>query len=292
MRASISTGFRAPSLVQIYYNLRFTNFVGGEALESVLSPNNSPVTRSFGIGPLQEETAFNAGLGVTGKFGSFTATVDGYFISIKDRIVLTGNFDATNIPGVEAAQFFANGADTETLGLDVVLSYRTALGNGTFNAALVGNLNDMEITKVKNGSLDEQTFFGERDKYFLLASAPDSKFGLNLMYAIDKWNFAVSETRFSEVQLLDFQMFEDPADYGGFNNLIAAATDTYEAKFVTDLTIGYQLSEGVKLSIGSNNLFNVYPDQQDDWTEAGGYWDSVQMGFGGAYYFGRLDFNF
>ena len=150
----------------------------------------------------------------------------------------------------------------------------------------------MEITKVKNGSLDEQTFFGERDKYFLLASAPDSKFGLNLMYAIDKWNFAVSETRFSEVQLLDFQMFEDPADYGGFNNLIAAATDTYEAKFVTDLTIGYQLSEGVKLSIGSNNLFNVYPDQQDDWTEAGGYWDSVQMGFGGAYYFGRLDFNF
>ena len=292
VRASISTGFRAPSLVQIYYNLRFTNFVGGEALESVLSPNNSPVTRSFGIGPLQEETAFNAGLGVTGKFGSFTATVDGYFISIKDRIVLTGNFDATNIPGVEAAQFFANGADTETLGLDVVLSYRTALGNGTFNAALVGNLNDMEITKVKNGSLDEQTFFGERDKYFLLASAPDSKFGLNLMYAIDKWNFAVSETRFSEVQLLDFQMFEDPADYGGFNNLIAAATDTYEAKFVTDLTIGYQLSEGVKLSIGSNNLFNVYPDQQDDWTEAGGYWDSVQMGFGGAYYFGRLDFNF
>ncbi|MEZ4778752.1 MAG: TonB-dependent receptor [Flavobacteriaceae bacterium] len=292
VRASVSTGFRAPSLVQLYYNLRFTNFVGGEALESVLSPNNSPVTRAFGIGPLQEETAFNAGLGVTGKFGGFTATIDGYFISIKDRIVLTGNFDASSIPGVEAAQFFANGADTETLGLDVVLSYRTPLGKGTLNASLVGNMNDMEITKVKNGNLDEQTFFGDRDKYFLLASAPDSKFALNLMYNIDKWNFAISETRFSEVQLLDFQMFEDPADYGGFTNLIAAATDTYGAKFVTDLTVGYKLSEGIKVSIGSNNLFNVYPDQQDDWTEAGGYWDSVQMGFGGAYYFGRLDFNF
>ncbi len=292
LRASASTGFRAPSLVQIYYNLRFTNFIGGVAVESVLSPNNSPVTASLGIGPLKEETAFNAGLGVTAKFGAFTATVDGYLINIKDRIVLTGNFTEINIPGIEAAQAFANGADTETLGVDVVLSYRKKLGNGTFGATLIGNVNDMEITDVKNGSLDEQTFFGERDKAFLLASAPDNKFALNLTYGIDKWNFATSVTHFSDVELLDFQVFEDPADYGGFDNLIAAATDTYEAKFVTDLTIGYQLSEGTKFSIGSNNLLNVYPDQQDDWTEAGGYWDSVQMGFGGAYYFARLDFNF
>ncbi len=292
IRGSVSTGFRAPSLVQIYYNLRFTNFVGGVALESVLSPNNSPVTAAFGIGPLEEETAINAGLGVTAKFGDFTATVDGYLINIKDRIVLTGNFDATDIPGVEAAQFFANGADTETLGLDVVLSYKTELGGGTFGATLVGNVNDMEISSVNNGNLDEQTFFGERDKAFLLASAPDSKFALNLTYAIDKWNFAVSGTHFSEVELLDFQVFEDPADYGGFDNLIAAATDTYGAKFVTDVAIGYKLCDGLKLNLGANNLLNVYPDQQDDWTEAGGYWDSVQMGFGGAYYYTRLDFNF
>jgi len=292
VRASVSSGFRAPSLVQIYYNLRFTNFVGGVALESVLSPNNSPVTASFGIGPLQEETALNAGLGVTAKFGRFTATVDGYMINIKDRIVLTGNFDAPNIPGVEAAQFFANGVDTETFGLDMVFSYRTKVGGGNLSATLVGNINDMEITKVLNGSLDEQTFFGERDKAFLLASAPDSKFGLNLLYAVDKWNFALSGTRFSDVELLDFQVFEDPADYGGFDNLIAAATDTYTAKYVFDLAIGYKLCDGMKLSVGSNNLLNEYPDQQDDWTEAGGYWDSVQMGFGGAYYYARLDFNF
>lgn len=292
LRGSVSSGFRAPSLVQVYYNLRFTNFVGGVALESVLSPNNSPVTASFGIGPLQEETALNGGLGVTANFGSFSATVDGYFISIKDRIVLTGNFDAPTIPGVEAAQFFANGADTETFGLDMVFSWRKKLGDGNFSATLVGNINDMEITKVLNGSLDEQTFFGERDKAFLLASAPDSKFGLNLLYSIDKWNFAASSTRFSDVELLDFQVFEDPADYGGFDNLIAAATDLYTSKYIFDLAIGYQLCEGMKLSIGSNNLLNEYPDQQDDWTEAGGYWDSVQMGFGGAFYYTRLDFTF
>ncbi|NIO85830.1 MAG: TonB-dependent receptor, partial [Candidatus Aminicenantes bacterium] len=69
---------------------------------SLLSPNNSPVTASFGIDQLKEETAFNASLGFTANFGEFSATVDGYFINVKDRIVLTGNFDAPQIPNVEA----------------------------------------------------------------------------------------------------------------------------------------------------------------------------------------------
>ena len=293
IRGSLSTGFRAPSLAQIYYNLKFTNFVGGQALESLLSPNNSPVTASFGIGPLKEEKAFNAALGLTAKFGQFTATIDGYYIAVKDRIVLTGNFDAPQIPNVEAAQFFANGADTKTTGLDVILSWKTNIGeDSSFGATFLGNFNDMKIDKVLNGSLDEQTFFGERDKAFLLASAPDSKLSLNLNYNKNWFDAGLTFTRFSEVQLLDFQMFEDPADYGGFNQQIIAATDTYEAKMVTDLNLGFRLSENLKLNAGSNNLFNVYPDQQDDWTEGGGYWDSVQMGFGGAYYYLKMNYKF
>jgi iron complex outermembrane receptor protein len=293
IRGSLSTGFRAPSLAQIYYNLRFTNFVGGQALESLLSPNNSPVTASFGIGPLKEEKAFNAALGFTSSFGKFTATIDGYYIYVKDRIVLTGNFDAPQIANVEAAQFFANGADTKTTGLDIILAYKTNLGDdSSFGATFLGNFNDMKIDKVKNGALDEQTFFGERDKAFLLASAPKSKMSLNLNYKKSWFDTALTFTRFSEIELLDFQTFEDPADYGGFDQLIAAATDTYGSKMVTDLNLGFELSESLKLNIGSNNLFNIYPDQQDDWTEAGGYWDSVQMGFSGAYYYAKLNYTF
>ncbi|TRO66583.1 TonB-dependent receptor [Christiangramia sabulilitoris] len=291
LRGSVSTGFRAPSLAQIYYNLKFTNFVGGEALESLLSPNNSPVTASFGIGPLQEETAFNASLGFTANFGKFTATVDGYYINVQDRIVLTGNFDAPQIDNVEAAQFFANGADTETLGLDIVLSHQLELGEGKLTTSFIGNLNDMTITDVKNGSLNEQTFFGERDKAFLLASAPDSKLTLNILYDLDWFDAALGLTRFSEITLLDFQMFEDVADYGSLANQVAAASDVYDAKIVTDLNLGFKLNESLRLNVGSNNLFNVYPDQQDDWTEAGGYWDAVQMGFGGAYYYAKLNIN-
>ncbi|NER11199.1 iron complex outermembrane recepter protein [Muriicola jejuensis] len=291
LRGSISTGFRAPSLAQIYYNLRFTNFVGGQALESLLSPNNSPVTASFGIEQLTEEKAFNAGLGLTANFGHFSATVDGYYIDVKDRIVLTGNFDAPQIPNVEAAQFFANGADTRTIGLDVVLSWKKYFSDSNLSATFTGNINDMKIKDVKNGSLDEQTFFGERDKAFLLASAPASKLTLNVNYDKNWFDVGLAFTHFSKIELLDFQMFEDPADYGGFANQVIAATDTYDPKLVTDLVFGFDLDEDLKLNIGANNLFNVYPDQQDDWTEAGGYFDSVQMGFGGAFFYGRLTFS-
>ncbi len=292
-RGSLSTGFRAPSLAQVYYNLRFTNFSSGGATEVILSSNDSPVTQAFGINKLNEEKAVNGSLGMTASFGAFTATVDGYFINVKDRIVLTGYFDASALNlGVSAAQFFTNGVDTKTAGVDVVLAWKKKFGDSNFTATLVGNINHMTIGDVKNGTLDKETFFGEREKAFLLASAPANKFGLNLNYDKKWFNAGLAFTRFSKVELLDYQMYEDVADYGSFADQIKSATDTYNAKIVTDLTLGFKLNKSSKLSIGANNLFNIYPDQQDDWVEAGGYWDAVQMGFSGAYYYARLGFSF
>jgi len=279
LRGSVSTGFRAPSLVQSYYGLHFTNIDSGGATEILLSPNNSPVTKSFGIQNLKEETAVNGSLGATAAFGDFTATVDGYLIKVKDRIVLTSYFDASGKGlGVDQAQFFANAADTKTLGLDVVLAWKKKIGDSNLGVTLVGNINDMKITKVNNGNLDAETFFGAREQAFLLASAPKNKFGLNLNYSHKKFDSGLAFTHFSKVVLVD---------YGGEN-------DVYSAKTSTDLTVGYQFTKQLKLTVGSNNLFNIYPDQQDETgnTEAGGYWDAVQMGFNGAYYYARLGFNF
>jgi iron complex outermembrane receptor protein len=279
LRGSVSSGFRAPSLAQIYYNLHFTNFNSGGATEVLLAPNNSTVTRAFGIDKLKEEKAINASLGFTANFGNFTATVDGYMINVKDRIVLTGYFDASALNiGVSEAQFFANGVDTKTKGIDVVLAYKKSFGDSKFSATLVGNINDMKIDNIKNRSLDQGTFFGKREKAFLLASAPKNKFGLNLNYNKKWFDTGLAFTHFSEVVLVDY----------------ADEDDVYSAKTVTDLTFGFKLSKELKLSVGSNNLFNVYPDKQDEQgnTEAGGYWDSVQMGFSGAYYYARLSFKF
>ena len=279
LRGSVSTGFRAPSLAQSYYGLHFTNINAAGATEILLSPNDSPVTRSFGIQKLRQETALNSSLGITATFNNFTATVDGYMIKVKDRIVLTSYFDASSQGlGVDQAQFFANAADTKTLGLDIVLAWKKKIDNSTYGITLVGNINDMKIEKVKNGNLDAETFFGKREQAFLLASAPKNKFALNLNYAKNKFDAGLAFTHFSKVVLID---------YAGLDNV-------YDARVNTDLTLGYKMTNHLKLTVGSNNLFNVYPTKQDESgnTEAGGYWDSVQMGFNGAYYYARLGFNF
>jgi iron complex outermembrane receptor protein len=279
LRGSVSTGFRAPSLAQSYYGLHFTNIDSSGATEILLAPNNSPVTKSFGIQDLKQETAVNASLGATANFGNFTATVDGYMIKVKDRIVLTSYFDASNKGlGVDLAQFFANAANTKSLGLDVVLAWKKRFNESHLSATLVGNINNMKITKVNNGSLDAETFFGAREQAFLLASAPKNKFGLNLNYSHKKFDTGLAFTRFSKVVLID---------YAGLDNV-------YTPRVNTDLTFGYQFIKQLKLTLGSNNLFNVYPTKQDESgnTEAGGYWDAVQMGFNGAYYYARLGFSF
>ncbi|MDW3652286.1 MAG: TonB-dependent receptor [Bacteroidia bacterium] len=281
IRAAVSTGFRAPSLAQIYYNLRFTSFVNGVLTESLLSANNSPVTAGFGIQPLKQEESFNASVGFAYGKGPFTLTVDGYYIDITDRIVITGNFDASFLnQGVETAQFFANAADTRSLGLDVVLSYRTDLDNGhRFLASLAGNLNDLEVTGIKNGNLEVETFFGGREVSLLEDAAPSSKFALNLNYITDNFNINLGATNFGKVS------------YFSFDNVTPVE---YDAKTVFDLTGTVYFSGNVNFTLGLNNIFNTYPTQQiaSDNTDSGGYFDAVQMGFGGSYYFARLGFNF
>jgi len=278
IRGAVSTGFRAPSLAQIFYNLRFTSFVDGMLNESLLSANNSPVTQGFGIQSLKEEESFNASLGFTYKAGPFSATIDGYLINVDDRVIITNNFDATQLGiGVSTAQFFANGVDTESQGLDIVLAYKADLANGSLNLSLAGNLNKLEVVNVRNEGLDSQTFFGDRGRSLLEDSAPSSKFALNAAYTAGKFSAFLGLTQFGEVSYIGF----------------AGERVDYESKLTVDLSLTLQASEQINFTLGSNNLFNTYPTQQDfGSTDNSGYWDSTQMGFGGAYYYARIGFSF
>ena len=291
LRGSVSSGFRAPSLAQIHYNLVFNNIVAGTSLRTLLASNTSTVTKAFGIAELKEETAINGSVGFTYESSGFTATVDAYSISVDDRIILTDNFDATSLGvGVEAAQFFANGVDTRTRGLDIVLSYQRNLGLGRVNVGVAGNVNDLEIQRINSGELNEFTFFGPFSQAYLEAAAPESKFGVNLGFAASRFDVQVTVTQFSEVKLQDFQWVDSPAtNQADADALFPLATDTYEAAATVDLSVSYSVTPNVKVTLGGANIFNTYPTPQfDAWTDQGGFNDSVQMGADGAYFFGRL----
>jgi iron complex outermembrane recepter protein len=295
VRGSVSSGFRAPSLAQVHYNLIFNNIVGGESVPSLLAANTSTVTKAFGIGPLQQETAFNRSLGATLKLGGFTATVDGYIIDVDDRIVLTDNFDATSLGlGVEAAQFFANGVDTKTQGVDIVLSYLHQFSSKSrLNVGLSGNFNDLEIEEIHNGDLNEYTFFGPFSQAYLKAAAPDYKIGGNIEFTISKFSINLFATQFSQVIIQDFQWVDSPATTPEeAEALYAVATDTYKKAMTVDLSLSFQFTSKLSMTVGGTNLFNKYPTPQfDTWTDQGGLMDSVQMGSDGAYFFGRVNFS-
>ena len=198
-RGSVSTGFRAPSLVQKFYGLNFTNFQGGQLVTIQLASNDSALAKAVGIPQLKQEKSVNGSAGFTFNSNKFTATVDGYYVKVKDRIVLTGNFDQSDDKigqilidnQIDQAQFFTNAIDTKTLGLDIILTYSENIGSGKLTSSFAANFNDMEITSVNTTPElkgKEDVYLSPREKAFILASAPKNKFNLSLNYKIHKFN--------------------------------------------------------------------------------------------------------
>jgi iron complex outermembrane recepter protein len=288
-RGTASTGFRAPSLPQINFNSTVTNFINGQPVEVLIARNNSEVTKALGIPSLKQELSKNASLGFTVRpNNTFSLTVDGYWVQIKDRIVLTGQFTEEdeqigqllkNI-NVAKAQFFTNAVNTTTTGLDIILSNKDKVGEGFLTTSLAMNFNKLNIDKINtNDKLagKEDTYFDLREQYFLRASAPPSKINLTFDYQIKKFSALVRLVRFGQIELADW-------------NYDVAENDIYKPKTTTDLSVNYKISKKLSLSFGSNNIFNVYPDISSGYyTESGGAWDPVQMGSNGAFYYGKLN---
>jgi iron complex outermembrane receptor protein len=322
LRGSFSTGFRAPSLPQINFSSTFTTVQGGKISEVRIVPNYLEITRKAGIPSLKQERSTNASLGFTFRpSSSFTVTLDGYWVNVKDRVVLTGQFDATDPDlnpelaqelqdnNIGLAQFFANAVDTRNMGIDLVLDYSKRWGAKSFRALFTGNFQDMKITKVNvpdelaGSDFLRSSFFSDREKAFVLASAPKMKMALNLEYGMAKWTFGMRATYFGKVTLLGYG--EDglgidpqvPLDNG---NGYVKDEYIYNGKAPVDLYLGYKFSKAMTITFGSDNIFNVHPDLgvapgATGWaynTETGGPWDAVQMGGNGRRLFARVSFNF
>jgi iron complex outermembrane receptor protein len=297
LRGSLSSGFRAPSLAQLYFNSTFTDIVAGQAVDKIISKNNSPITRQLGIPALKQEISTNAGIGFTARAKAFSLTVDAYYVQIKGRIVLTGSFyNDDDIIGEElkslnigAAQFFTNAVNTTTQGADVILAYSAKFSQQqNLRLSVAANFNNMVIDKIyTNDKLQgkEDTYFGLREQYFLLASAPKSKFNFGIDYSKENFFTNLKLTRFGKVELMNWNdNGDDIVDPGEI--------DTYNPKITADMSVGYNL-KNFTFTVGGVNFMNMYPDKNDPGlTESGGIWDSVQMGFSGEMYFARCGFKF
>lgn len=295
LRAAASTGFRAPSLQQLYFSSTFTDFISNQPVQVKLAPNGSAIPLAAGIPPLKQEKSKNFSVGFTAKPSSDTAiTVDLYQINIKDRIVLSGRFTAGNYPplapllnslGVEQTAFFVNSINTRTKGLDLTASTRTKLGSGSLNTFLAVNVSHTAVTAVNAPAAlkgYEDVLLSERERLFIEQGGPRDKETLGFEYSQGSWTAEAKIIRFGSQTLGTFT-----GTAGGEPN------QHYKPKMSMDLSLTWQATPALKFSMGGNNVFNVKPTRQNfAETDNGFYYESVQFGLNGASYFARAHYKF
>ena len=304
IRAAASTGFRAPSLHQIFFSRTSTIFVTQDgvttAQEVGIFNNNSRAAKLLGIPSLKEETSQNFSAGFTAKFpeAGLRLTIDGYLVNIDDRIVLTGQFRPGDDPELRQifnqaqatrAAFFANAIDTKSRGLDIVLSQRTRMGNGNLTNDLgatfsqtrqVGDVKASDLLRQKG--LDK-VYFDETSRIYLEEAVPRTKLTLSNTYDISKFSVYLRNTYFGETtEATNISSLDPSVDY------------INSGKVITDLSFGYSFTPNLKIYIGANNLLDVYPDETDPAFRSSGRFvysrRSPQFSYSGRHLFGRLLF--
>jgi iron complex outermembrane receptor protein len=308
LRGAVNTGFRAPSLGQSYFSSTATNLVAGQFLEILTLPVNTAGAKALGAKPLKPEKSVNASGGVTFDPSSrFSVSVDYYDIKINDRIVFSENFigpaiqsrlAAIGLQNVTGARYFTNAIDTRTRGVDVVTNYGIDLRRdgvvrftGGYNHTKT-KVTDVIPTPPELSGFDEQ-LFGRAERGRIEEAQPRDNFLASANYTRGVWGAVLRTQRFGEVTNRQLKVSTNqPAD------------QTFSAKWVTDVSGSYRLLGRVTLGVGADNVFDVYPDKQNEqWNVATGFAGNSNFGmnpysgispfgFNGRFFWARLTYGF
>jgi iron complex outermembrane receptor protein len=294
VRSGVSTGFRSSSLHQSYSTNVSTQIIDGQSYQVGTFNNNSLVTKAFGFPELTEEEALNHSFGIIIlPAKKLVITADYYLIYIYNRIVLSGRFNSTDgyeiaqilEPfGVNSAQFFTNAINTRTLGgnLDATydfdinddLSIRLKASINISQNKIVGDINTSE--KLKG---NEEILFNREERSRIESALPNDKLILHSTLNYKKIGGSLKTIRFGEVKYIHPTNFEQD--------------QVFTPKWITNISLFYNITERINFSVGGSNIFNVYPDEHTNNANTGSgefiYSRRVtQFGFNGAFYYTSL----
>jgi iron complex outermembrane receptor protein len=266
LRGAASTGFRAPSLHQQYFSSTATNFIGGRAFDVRTFPVRTAEARVLGARPLTPEKSKNFSAGVAFEpTRALSITVDQYWIKIDDRIVFSENFtgDAVRLlfqqrglPDVTGGRFFTNAIDTRTKGFDVVANYGHRFQDGGVVRLTAGyNQSKNEVTRVIGTPAElsafKESLFGRVERSRIEVGQPRDNLLLSGMYDWKQVGLVLRTRRYGEVTSL-----------GPPTNV--AIDQTFSAQWITDVSGSYTLLRRLRVSVGVDNLADVYPDRNNN----------------------------
>lgn len=273
IRGSVNRSFRAPALAQTHYsNFSQISFDGDGS--SIVSPTlpirDARVQSAFGIENLTPETSFDVALGATAKLGDLKLTLDVYQVAVDDRIFLAqvagADFSEFSTSGFDDINFFTNAINTTTQGLDFVASYRKAFAeNHNLSLNLAVNLNQTEIDELnptdelKSFIAFDRTNNGSDFFIYLVEGTPRSKVIFSPSYRKGAFSVLARISNFGEVSEprlrynADIDEWDDNPPGGGEPQVLSA-------KSIVDLSVTGHINNKLSLTLGANNLFDVYPD--------------------------------
>ncbi len=333
VRGTVSTGFRAPTLAEEYYS--GTNV--SPSFAQVQLPANSTASQSAGFAPLKPEKSTNYSLGLVFHPASkLQITVDAYQIDIKSRIVDSGfllgsvlNSAGTGQTTVSQAvlnaisshlhggsldsgisyagiQLFTNGINTQTQGVELTANYASDFGDmGHVDWSLGLNYNTTKITKQValpaqdvNVAFSQTQLLNRNAISSLTTGAPKEKIVAGAFWTRDKWSVNLRETVYgSTAEWVSLDQTGNATSTGATNVKIGVTA-------ITDLDIGYKITESLRLNIGANNLTDERPTKIPNYVSGGSaqpadgnnvFGEPAQFspfGINGGYYYGRVTYTF
>ena len=293
LRGTVSTGFRAPSLQQQYFQSTSTNFIGGVPYDIVTFRVNNPAALALGSEPLKAEESTNYSLGlVLQPIDSLYITIDGYQIGVDDRITLSENLTSTAVrdylnangfPGVGGGRYFTNAIDTTTTGVDIIGTYTWALEASTLDLTFGYNYNKTEIDSVTPNpaaltAIDPTAVrFGRVELGRFEVGAPRDKYLLGGKWSVGDFELATTASRYGEISVLNADPTRD---------------QTFGAEWTLDLSFAYSY-QNWKFTLGGDNVLNEYPDEVLYANSTFGqlpYSGSAPFGFNGAFMYANVNY--
>jgi iron complex outermembrane receptor protein len=317
VRATVSNGFRAPSLAQQVFASSTINgslcaaapnnvfrgvpCVPGEYLTfptKVLRVDTSEA-QALGAKPLKPETSTNYSFGITAEPTSrLRVTLDAYQIDIDDRIVDTSNLDLSaaqlasqpalapllaRFPQGLAATYYTNAVSTRTTGVDLVGEYALDLGDFgrlNLNAAYAFNktkIRDQIPTPAVLKAVNPNLVLFDRQKIADLTIGTPRK--KTILGA--SWN---RDTVSASLRATRYGQYTEAGTSANLDR-------TYSAKWVADLDVAWDVRATTTVAIGANNLFDQHPDKigiVNTDTGMNQFGTFSPFGITGGYWYGRV----
>jgi iron complex outermembrane receptor protein len=266
LRGAASTGFRAPSLGQEFFSSTATNFINGAPFDIRTFPVGTAEARLLGARDLKPERSVNLSAGFAAEpVRGLGFTADFYRININDRIVLSDNFTGDSVQailgnaglaGVGGGRYFSNAIDTRSNGVDVVGSYDVRLAyQGLLRLSTGYNHNDVKVTHVEStpASLSQfqEVLFGRVERARIEKGNPRDNFFVSSTYSRRALELTARTQRYGQVSIAGTTP----------TNATGTLDQTYGAKWISDVSGSYTIASHYTLTIGADNVFDVYPDR-------------------------------